>query len=100
MKQKVKMKPRRLHIRTHSRIEIILRAVQELYPHDATRPGLVMSWLPEKGFYVSLNRYEGPEGQRKERIYHTTAKTLDGALKALTVGWRSKTEYARKLELI
>jgi len=87
----------RIHVRMHTRIEIILRAVQELYPHDKSAPGLVLAWVPEKGFYASLVRYNEPGGAGKQRITFAFGKTLDAALKTLTVEWRSKTEHARKL---
>lgn len=76
-------------------LETCLRALSELYPEDATAPGVVLSFLSDsKKFYASFARYT-PE--RKIVLAAATAASIEVALQSLAKAWWAKSANAREL---
>lgn len=70
-------------------------SLTELYPTDATVPGVVIAWLPKKGqFYASFARYE--DG-KKVVLCSAYGATLAGAIEAVVGAWMEGTKVSRKL---
>lgn len=79
-------------------LDLFLKAVTELYPHDKSAPGLVLSYLQDKKeYYASFARYEGAMGQGKQVVTNHTAKTLEDAITGLAQKWYNGIPSARAL---
>ncbi len=46
-------------------------------------PSIIVSWLPNKTFYVSIVKYNGSH-KDKQIMHHATALTLESALQSVT----------------
>lgn len=78
-------------------LPMVLKAIAELYPGDASAPGLVLSFLPSKLFYASICRYEQAMGQGKKVICSYQATTPEGAIAGCAEAWLNGTQNARRL---
>jgi len=78
-------------------LELVLRAVSELYPFDRTSPGIVLSYLKNENFYVSLCRYSGSFGNGKMVLLNAQGDTIDTALAELISKWQGRKNAANEL---
>lgn len=79
------------------RLPQFLAALTELYPQDATKPGVVMSCLGHKEFYCSAVRYNRAFGQDKQVLASAKAPTANEALKETINKWLMATRHIRAL---
>lgn len=90
---------KKVRVAKPSRIEIFLQMLSELYPSDTLAPGLVIAWLPDKNiFYVSAVRYEGGGMGDKQRLFSTTAPSINAGVNQLIDIWIDKNKATMLLK--
>lgn len=79
-------------------LEDALRAASLLYPKDPSEPGIVLSWLTDKGeFYASIVRYEDTYGKSKQVLCKATGLNVGLAVTALVEEWFTRVEPVMEL---
>ena len=61
-------------------IELLTQATCYLFKSDQTRPGVVVSYLPDKNYYVSIVRYQSAFAKNKEVVFKTRHPELSVAI--------------------
>ena len=83
-------------------LELLLRALTELYPLDKTRPGIVLSYLDDKEmFYGSIARYDGMASVNhppdRQILATVQAATMADVLYELAAIWLQRTPMSQQL---
>jgi hypothetical protein len=82
-------------------LELFLMALTQLYPLDKLAPGIVLSALPNGGFYAAVCRYDlqgvaSPTNPgAKQTLVSVQAGTALDAITALAQEWQGRTQHAQ-----
>ena len=80
---------------TNLLFQLTTRAVCHLYAEDPTRPSVVVSFLPNKRFYISIVRYKQRFAKEKSVVYKVEHEDFEEAVKQIA-DWVSKNKPASK----
>lgn len=79
-------------------LDLLLKAVSEMYPSDRSGPGIVCAWLPKtREYYVSLCRYMDYAGGNKTIVASAKGATFNDAATAVSRTWLESTGHIQRL---
>ena len=87
-------------VNTFDTMQLLLKAVPELYRRDPSGPGVSLAWLPDEGvYYGSICRYNKEYGQGKQVLLFVKEATLEAVVERLATELVEVTENTKKLAL-